>query len=499
MLLYELFGRAGIFCPENAENIEIRNIVTDSRQVTEDSLFICIKGLKTDGHEYINQALEKGAAVIVAESVRDECVGGAAAIILHENTRKVAALLYNAFYGNPAEKLKIIGITGTNGKTSTATLLYEIFKEANIPTGLIGTVCRLTADGRALSPQNDPTRANMTTPDPDELYRLLSEMAEDGVEYVIMEVSSHSLALHKVDGIEFDLAVFTNLTRDHLDFHKTVNEYYKAKRRLFDMSRRALINVGGEFGKRLDAECPCPFFTCSVTDGDFCALDVQRRGVGGSSYIHKGPYGELQINTPICGDTAIENTLMAASVAQMYGIDGEIIKKAISKAQGAKGRMERVDIDTDEFTVIIDYAHTPDALERLLLSVREIKPRKGSITLLFGCGGERDRGKRRLMGAIASRLADRVTVTADNSRGEETQAIIKDILKGIDKEKPFSVEPDRRRAIKIAVAEARDGDVILLAGKGHEKYEINAEGIIPFDETEIVKEAFAERQRGKDG
>lgn len=497
MRLYELFGRAGIAFPQYAENIEIRNIVTDSRQVTEGSLFICIKGLKSDGHKYINEALERGAAVIVAEHVRDACVGGAAAIILHENTRKVAALLYNAYYNDPAKKLKIIGITGTNGKTSTSTLLYEIFRSAGIPTGLIGTVCRLSADGSVLSPKNDFDGANMTTPDPQELYRLLSEMVNDGAEYVIMEVSSHALALHKVDGIEFDLAAFTNLTRDHLDFHVTMNEYYKAKGRLFEMSRRGLINVGGEYGKKLSYGCPCPHFTCSVTEGDFYALDVKRRGVNGISYVHKSPYGELNIESPICGDTAVENTLMAVSMARMYGIDGEIIRKAISKTHGARGRMEKVDTDTDKFTVMIDYAHTPDALERLLLSVRELCSDNGRITLLFGCGGERDRGKRKLMGAIASRLADRVIITSDNSRSEDPNSIIKDILKGIDKERPYIVEPDRRAAIKRALTEAREGDIILLAGKGHEKYEITAEGQRPFDETEIVKKALVEIREQK--
>ena len=493
MRLWELFGRAGIDCPEYAENIEVKNIVTDSRQVTDGSLFICIKGLLRDGHEYIDSALKNGASVIVAEQVRDVCVGGAAAFIMLDNTRKAAALLYNAFWGEPAKKLKIIGITGTNGKTSTSTLLYEIFKRAGFSAGLIGTVCRLSADGRVLSPQNEAAETNMTTPDPDELYRELAEMVKDRVEYVFMEVSSHSLALDKVEGIEFDCGVFTNLTRDHLDFHGTMNEYYKAKSKLFARSRRGLINIGGEYGKKLALECPCPFFTCSVSEGDFCALDVKSRGIGGMSYIHKGPYGELAIETPMCGSTAVENTLMAVAVAEIYGIEAETVRKAVAEIRGVSGRMERVEADADDLSVIIDYAHTPDALERLLLSARELS--SGRISLVFGCGGERDKGKRKLMGAIASRLADSVTVTSDNSRGESPDEIIKDILKGIDKERPYTVIPDRREAITRAVTEARRGDLIVLAGKGHEKYEINAEGRSPFDETEIVKKAFAERQR----
>ena len=497
MLLCELFGRAGIDCPEYAENIEVKNIVTDSRQVTDGSLFICIKGLLRDGHEYIDSALKNGASVIVAEQVRDVCVGGAAAFIMLDNTRKAAALLYNAFWGEPAKKLKIIGITGTNGKTSTSTLLYEIFKCAGLSAGLIGTVCRLSADGRALSPKNDDPRAYMTTPDPDELYRELAEMVKDRVEYVFMEVSSHSLALDKVEGIEFDCGVFTNLTRDHLDFHGTMNEYYKAKSRLFAKSRRGLINIGGEYGKQLALECPCPFYTCSVNEGDFYALDVKSRGFGGVSYIHKGPDGDIALSTPMCGSIAVENTLMAVALARTYGIDADVIQRAVSEIHGVAGRMERLDVDTDNISVIIDYAHTPDALERLLLSVREISQGKGKISLVFGCGGERDKGKRKMMGAVAARLADTVIVTSDNSRGEAPEEIIGDILKGIDKERPYRVIPDRREAIMTAVSEARDGDVIVLAGKGHEKYEINAEGKRPFDETEIVKIAFAERQRRK--
>lgn len=497
MRVGELFGRAGIPCPENAENIEISNIVTDSRRVTKNSLFICIKGLSSDGHEYIDSAVKNGAVVIVAESVRDACVGGAAALIMLDNTRKVAALLYNAFYGEPVKKLKIIGITGTNGKTSTATLLYEIFRSAGYRTGLLGTVCRLSADGVVLLPSGDEKRANMTTPDPDELYRDLAEMVKDGVEYVFMEISSHALSLHKVDGIEFDCALFTNLTRDHLDFHGTMEEYYKAKRKLFEKSRRALINVGGEYGKRLALECPCPFFTCSVTEGDFYALDVKSRGLSGVSYIHKSSSGELPIETPICGSVGVENTLMAVALARMYGIDQDVIQRTVRQVHGAAGRMEKVDIDTDEFSVIIDYAHTPDALERLLLCVRDMREENGRISLVFGCGGERDRGKRRLMGAIASRLSDRVTVTSDNSRGEDPCQIILDILKGIDKEKAYSVVPDRREAIERAVLEARAKDIIVLAGKGHEKYEINADGKHPFDETEIVQEALAKRREQK--
>ena len=497
MRLYELFGRAGIECPPYAEDIDVKNIVTDSRRVEKDSLFICIKGRSSDGHEYIDSAIEAGAAVIVAEQVRDACVGGAAAYIMLDNTRKVAALLYNAFYGDPVKKLKIIGVTGTNGKTSVTYLLYEIFRRSGLRTGLIGTVCRLSADGRVLSPQNEGTTANMTTPDPDELYRTLAEMAKDGVEYVFMEVSSHSLALEKVEAIEFDSGIFTNLTQDHLDFHGTMDEYYKAKSRLFLRCRRALINISGGYGKQLALSKPCPLFTCSVTGGDFYAFDVKSLGIDGVSYILNSPYGELRIRSPMVGSIAVENTLMAASLALMYGIPENIIVSTLSQTHGVAGRMEKVDIETDEFSVIIDYAHTPDALEKLLRTVHSIRLKGGRIILVFGCGGDRDRGKRRMMANIASRFSDIVIVSSDNSRGESPEQIFSDILKGIDKEKPYTVIKDRAMAIESAVHMAKKNDIIVLAGKGHEKYEIDAEGRHPFDETKIVKNAFAQRQGRK--
>ena len=495
MRLGTLFGIAGLECPKEAEEIEIRNIVTDSRRVEKGSLFVCLRGMSTDGHEYMDDAIRSGASVIVAEQVRDVCVGGAAAFIMLDNTRKVAALLYNAYYDEPVKKMKIIGVTGTNGKTSVTYLLYEIFRRAGFRTGLLGTVCRLSAFGRVLLPKNEGFTANMTTPDPDELYRMLAEMAKDGVEYVFMEVSSHALSLGRVEAIDFDSGVFTNLTQDHLDFHGTMDEYYKAKSRLFLRCRQALINTGGEYGKRLALTSPCPFFTCSVTEGDFYASNVSYRGVLGVSYILKSPYGDIEIESPMMGSIAVENTLMSAALALSYGISKETVVSAISEIRGVAGRMEKIDIETDEFSVIIDYAHTPDALEKLLRTVHSIKPRYGHIILIFGCGGERDRGKRRLMASIASRYADLVIVSSDNSRGEDPEQIFADILKGIDKERPFTVIKDRRAAIERAVVCAVDGDIIVLAGKGHEKYEIDAEGRHPFDEADIVKKALKLRRK----
>ena len=493
MRLYELFERAGLTIPHGIENINITNIVTDSRKVRKGDMFICLCGSNSDGHEYIDSAINAGASVIVAEQVRDACVGGAAAYIMLDNTRQVTALLYNARYGNPSEKLKIIGVTGTNGKTSVSTLLYEIFSAAGYRCGLIGTVCRLSADGRSLSRKKGISSVNMTTPDPEELYADLYEMVRDGVEYVFMEVSSHALALCKTDAISFDSAIFTNLTQDHLDFHGSMEEYYRAKKKLFSASQRGYINIEGAFGKRLVEECPCRALTVSSEEGDFCAYDIKLRGLGGSEYMLKHPRGRDRVFLPLIGEFQVENSLMAASVALDHGIPFEIISDTLANTKGVPGRMERVELGLGDISVIIDYAHTPDALEKLLLSVRRIRPENAKITLVFGCGGERDRDKRKQMAAIASRLADLVIVTSDNSRGEDPRQIFSDILKGIDKERPYALIEDRKRAIESAVISASSGEIIVLAGKGHEKYEIDGEGVHPFDERKIVRSAFKKR------
>ena len=499
MQLCKLFAAAGLECPKEYENIDVKNIVTDSRKVSQGSLFICLSGSKCDGHEYIDSAVNAGAAVIIAERVRDVCVGGAAAYIMLDNTRKVTALLYNAWYGRPTDSLKIIGVTGTNGKTSVTTMLYKIFSHAGYRCGLIGTVCRLSADGRAITHKNSDACGNMTTPDPEELYELLYQMASDGVEYVFMEVSSHALALCKTDAIFFDCAAFTNLTQDHLDFHGSMENYFSAKKRLFDMCRHAVINVDGEYGRRLAEECKTSHNTVSVNKGDFCALDVRTGWGTGSEYTLCTPYGEERICLSMSGGFAVENSLLATAVAVSYRIPTELIADTLRNMSAVAGRMERVDLGSDELTVLIDYAHTPDALEKLLTDIRRSAGADSRTVLVFGCGGERDRDKRKQMGAIASRLADLVIITSDNSRGEDPKQIFSDILKGIDKEKPYTVIDSRSAAIESAVMGARCGDVIVLAGKGHEKYEINAEGRIPFDETIIVKTSFMKRRnRGEE-
>ncbi len=483
----ELLSKAGLECPENIKEKTVSDIVTDSRQVTKDCIFVCICGGVSDGHEHIGEAIEAGAAVVVAEKVRGVCVGGAA-IILVENTRLTASLLYDVWYGKPSADLKIIGVTGTNGKTSTARMLLEIFEKAGYPCGFLGTVGYTSVGRKSIA------EAEMTTPDPKVLYSALSRMRADGAEYVFMEVSSHALAQSRVGAICFDTAVFTNLSEDHLDYHRDMESYYKAKRILFTQCRRAVINVDDASGKRLfeflegsgvDKK------SCSLEKGDFCAIFPKAKGSLGSEYALKTVNGMYRVFLPLLGEFQIMNSLEACAVALMHGIPIDCIRDALRSFVGIPGRMESVVAHPKQkFDIIIDYAHSPDALDKLLRSAREIKDDRAHILLVFGCGGERETEKRKMMGQIASSLADLVIVTSDNPRGEDPKKIIEDILKGIDKEKAYTVIENRREAINAAVGYARRGDILILAGKGHETYQIDGQGKHPFDEREIVKEAL---------
>ena len=489
MKLSELFGKAELAYPPEMGDIEIDHIASDSRRVRKGSLYICIRGLHVDGHEKIGEAIQKGAAVIVAEPVRDVFVGGAAAIYV-ENTRSVMARLYHAWYDRPADSLRVIGVTGTNGKTSVTWMLSRLFTALGYRCGLIGTVACESAGKRLESKGGNPL-ANMTTPDPEVLYALLAEMVRDGVTHVFMEVTSHALALGKCDPIRFDMAVFTNLTQDHLDFHGSMEEYFHAKEKLFSMCRRACVCTDDEAGKRLYQQTNAYAVSCSLQGlADYTATNIQTNGSDGCRYAWQTPWESLPIFVPLAGRFSVINSLEAAAVAREYGISADRISFALQKMEAIPGRMERVrtDLATDR-CVLIDYAHTPDALEKLLQSLSRDE---GRIILLFGCGGDRDRTKRREMAHVASRLADFVIITSDNSRGEDPKQIFCDILRGIDKEKPHVLIPDRREAIRYAIAESRPKDTVVLAGKGHETYEISADGRRPFDERAIVKEAVRE-------
>ena len=492
MILGEMLSAVGVECPTEYEKIEVNEVVTDTRRVSEGCMFVCIRGDHFDGHDHIKEASEAGASVIVVERARGECVGGAA-IISVDDTRHVVSRLYNYRFGEPTKKLKIIGVTGTNGKTSTCLMLYNIFKGQGYICGFIGTV------GCFCGESDTPLcKSDLTTPDPEELYRILGEMSDRGVEYVFMEVSSHALSYGKVAAIEFHTAVFTNLTRDHLDFHNDMEEYFSTKLSLFDRSRRGVVNISTEYGKRVAREALCPIFPWSFGDeGDLCAEISDRGSSAGTEYdfvCNLEGRERSRVFVPIAGEFSVMNSLEAMAVARLEGIAPYAAASALAKMGGVDGRMERLipDVPSD-IDVMIDYAHTPDALESLLKSAREFRREGQRITLVFGCGGRRDRGKRREMGRIASALADLVIVTSDNPRDEDPDSIISDILKGIDKEKPYAVIKDRKDAIKAAVEYARHGELVILAGKGHERYEIVADGKRPFDERQIALSSIRRR------
>lgn len=489
--------RLGNKSSENFKNIEIRNITDSSRDVREGDIFVCITGLHADGHSFIDIACQRGAALIVADKSKKKDISCDAPIMFVDNTRVALSRLVASFYANPQKDLKIIGITGTNGKTTTARMLYEILKKYGLRCGLIGTTGSVSPSGK-LDIRSIDECANMTTPMPTELYKILSVMKSDGAEYVIMEVSSHSLSQGRVEPIEFHTALFSNLTRDHLDFHGDMESYFSAKSKLFYKCKKAIINIDDMYGRRLADKIPSSV-KCSAEgrEAQYMATEIKYRGESGVEYKLSSRLSNLRVRTSIPGKFTVYNSLLAIACAIEIGVPSSIIRYAMMSLSGSDGRIERVDIGDAPFSVFIDYAHTPDALENLLLCARSFKSRRSRIVLLFGCGGDRDRDKRKIMGGIASSLADFVIITSDNPRSENREKIIFDILLGVDKESRYTVISDREAAIKYAIDNARAGDIILLAGKGHEKYEIADGKKVYFNEREIVRRAYMERLEGK--
>lgn len=501
MRLEALCRAIGVSPREGSDNIEIRSIETDSRKVRKGSLFVCIRGLHTDSHSCIPEAIGNGAScILVQEGAQIPEVLRQQTLLLEcESTRRAVACLYHAWYGFPGEHLKLIGVTGTNGKTSVTHMLRHILESAFFRCGLIGTVgCE--SGGRRLSSTADDPLANMTTPDPSTLYRILSEMVADGVEYVLMEVSSHALALEKLAPLRFTRAVFTNLTPEHLDFHLTMEAYAEAKARLFAASERSIVCTDSPYAQRMLCAAVGNALTCSSEGGraDYTATLLRQSLREGVHYRLDSARASLRMLCPIPGRFSMVNSMLASVTAMDLGLRPAGVKAAVASIPGVKGRMERVPLGVEaDFTVLIDYAHTPDALENLLRTARELCQGEARIILLFGCGGDRDKSKRPAMGRIASLYADLVILTSDNSRSEDPDAIIAEILSGMDPTGKRCVIPDRRQAILHAVSHARAGDVVLLAGKGHEEYEITRGERRCFSEREIVKEALIERQRGK--
>jgi UDP-N-acetylmuramoyl-L-alanyl-D-glutamate--2,6-diaminopimelate ligase len=459
-------------------NREIAGIEIDSRTVRKGALFVALRGQQGDGHAHIPQAINLGAVALMVEEAQFLASPPGVTVIHVPDTRAALSPLAAAFYGDPSHALDVIGVTGTNGKTTTTRMISAILNASKIPCGIIGTV------GAEFGDKN--WALVNTTPQPPELHGLLASMRDLGAKAVAMEVSSHALELDRVEDVRFRIGVLTNLTRDHLDFHGSMEAYAAAKRRLFRMAESAVLNLDDPHGKQwhTDVAARVPSLTYALRGG----ADVVPSGVVMTADGSTFTVGETDFRVRLPGRFNVENALAAICTARLLGVDDARIASGLAGLERVPGRMEHA--GGGNVDVVVDYAHTPDALENALRALRETT--RASLSVVFGCGGDRDRGKRPQMGAIAASFADRVYVTSDNPRSEDPQAIVDEIVAGIGAHEHV-VELDRRAAIARAIDEAKPGDVILVAGKGHETYQIVGERVLPFDDLAIARELLAQR------
>ena len=481
MLLSKLLE--GVEYEGSVKDCEIKGVPSDSRQVEPGMLFVCIRGTRADGHGYAKGAVEAGAAAVVCE--RDL---GLQNQILCADTHLAYGLLCGNWYGNPARRLSLIGVTGTNGKTTVTCMVKHILETTGARVGLIGTIHNEIDD--IVLP------AKHTTPDALALHGMLSRMADAGCRYVVMECSSHALDQQRLAGLRFEAAAFTNLTQDHLDFHHDMRDYAEAKAKLMGMCRYAVVNLDDEWSQFMlrHVKSACTTFSLKDSLADVYGQNV-RYSSSAVSFMAACSSEAQSVTLHIPGTFSAYNALTVLACSISLGIDLASCASALDSARGVKGRMETVPTDGD-YTILIDYAHTPDALENVLRSIREVA--RGRLVALFGCGGDRDRKKRPIMGRIAAELADLVVVTSDNPRTEQPEAIIADILEGMkDSATPRQVITDRIEAIAWAIEHHRPGDVIVLAGKGHEDYQIVGHEKHHMDEREIVAEILEKRKNRK--
>jgi UDP-N-acetylmuramoyl-L-alanyl-D-glutamate--2,6-diaminopimelate ligase len=487
MKLQTLLSYLHDFTTYVGENPTITSIEMDSRQVKKGALFICIKGFTVDGHDFAKQAVENGAVAIIAERPLDVD----APVIVVRDSRRAMAVLADAFYGQPTHQLHLIGVTGTNGKTTTTHIIERIARKANKKTGLIGTVHIKIGD--------DTYPTKNTTPESLLLQRTFKQMVDEGVDVAVMEVSSHALHMGRVHGCDYDVAVFTNLTQDHLDYHGTMEEYRNAKGLLFSQLGNRYDHKRPKFAVLNNDDPASQYYkhmtaATVITYGIEADSDIMAKRIdivpSGMSFDLITPHGTVRVKTRLIGLFNVYNLLAAVSACLVSGIPFSVIVEAIEEISGVAGRFETVD-EGQNFTVIVDYAHTPDSLENVLKTIRQFAQKK--VYVVVGCGGDRDRTKRPLMAKTAVKYADVAIFTSDNPRSEEPEQILRDMEAGVSSERYVTIV-DRKEAIYYAVEQAQEGDIILIAGKGHETYQIIGDRVIDFDDRLVAREAIKERK-----
>jgi UDP-N-acetylmuramoyl-L-alanyl-D-glutamate--2,6-diaminopimelate ligase len=472
----------------------IKGIAYDSRRVAPGSAFVALRGLVADGNAFVPQAVGRGAIAVVSEA--EPHTELQVPWVRVADARAALAAVADAFFGYPSHQMSVVGITGTNGKTTTAYLLSEIFGQAGIKCGLAGTILyRVGGEERP---------AARTTPEASDMQQLLREMVDQGCGACVMEVSSHALALKRADGIRFRAGVFTNLTRDHLDFHGDMDAYFASKRRLFDLlpaDGAAIVNVDDPRGRSL-LNVPRRIVSYGIDRPADVTPGPLSFSLNGLEFQAIAPYGPIAVQSRLVGRANVYNILAAIATAVALDVPPSAVERALRSLAGVPGRFEIVSTEADAITVVVDYAHTDDALKNLLETARPLAPRR--LITVFGCGGDRDRSKRPLMGAVVARLSDVVVVTSDNPRSEEPDRIIEDILRGIppagergQRRAPLTIV-DRRQAIERAIALAEPGDMVLVAGKGHERTQVIGERVLPFDDAAVAREALHRRRAAHD-
>lgn len=484
MKLTDLFDGAEIVSVSGSGEAEIQAVAYDSRKVASGTLFFALKGEKEDGNKYVPSAIERGASAIASEEPRSgKCPREVAWVQIQAAAqRRVLAGVATNFYGHPANDLQLVGVTGTNGKTTTTYLVDSILRASGMGTGLIGTIGARTPRGRR--------EAINTTPESLDLQQMFAEVREENGKAVVMETSSHALAMDRLWGCHFAVAVFTNLTRDHLDYHQTFEEYFAAKRRLFEgtgagPADAGVINSDDPYGKQLDGIARRTF-TYGLKNGARIKAQKYPLAFSGLEFTAQTPAGKIEVQSRLVGKINVYNILGAIGAGIALDVNGAAIERGIRDLEAVPGRFERIAAG-QPFLVIVDYAHTDDALRNLISTARELSDNKRIITL-FGAGGDRDRTKRPLMGEAAGSLSDMVILTSDNPRSEDPLRIINDVLVGLQKTgTKYQVEADREKAIDIAVNEAKPGDIVLLAGKGHESVQVLRDGPVKFDDREVAR------------